>query len=191
MTRPARIAKTPTQHDGRDPAAISKCIAFAESLGIKARIARRQWQNEFLSGILVWRGALFINPERILGYDDILHELGHLAILPSVIRKHATGNVSSSTWGPAERYCRAHPFRVGYEEDPVQRALIQAGEAEAMAWGFAAMTELGLPLRLSMVDGADVLCQLGTNSYLGINGLQAAGMTTTRTFPKMLRWVQP
>lgn len=174
---------------------IERCVAFANSLGIKARIARRQWQNEFLPGILVWRGALFVNPDHVLGYDDVLHELAHLAILPSLFRRHATGDVDRSIRRPADAYCRATAFMDEHREDPVQRALLQASDTEAIAWSFAAMTELGLPPRLIVEGGADAivttLCQLGTGRYLGINGLAAGGMTTIRMFPKMLRWAQP
>lgn len=176
-------------------AEVERCIAFAHSIGIPAKIGRRQWQNEFLPGLLVWRGVLFINPDHVLGYDDILHELGHLAILPSTFRRHATGDIDRSIWRPVQKYRRAHPFMIGHEEDPIQRAVMQASDHEAIAWSFAAMTELKLPVRL-IVDGgpdaiAGTLCQLGTGYYCGINGLAAAGMTTTRTFPKMLRWAQP
>lgn len=183
-----------------------RCVDFANSIGIKARISRRRWQNEFLPGILVWRGALFVNPDHTLGYDDVLHEIGHLAILPSVIRRHATGDVEQSIRRPADKYLRNNPFMVGYVEDPVERALLQAGDQEAMAWGFAAQVHLGLsPKTRFMVMGgtslswreanadeiaADLLV-LSHGRHPGVHGLAAAGMTTTKTFPKMIRWAQP
>lgn len=174
---------------------IDRCIAFANSLGIKAQIARRQWQNEFLPGLLIWRGALFVNPDHVLGYDDVLHELAHLAILPSLFRRHATGDVDRSIRRSVDKYRRATPFMDEHREGPVQRALLQASDTEAIAWSFAAMMKLELPPRLIVAGGpcaiATTLCELGTGRYLGINGLAAGGMTTTRLFPKMLRWVQP
>jgi hypothetical protein len=192
--RPMRAAGL-TPPDYRDPEAIARCVSFANEIGIKATIAKRQWQNEFLPGILIWRGALFVNPDRVLGYDDVLHDLGHLATIPACIRKHATGNVDRSILRPADRYLKAHHFVIDGIEDPICRALLQCGETEAIAWQFAAMTHLNLPLRLQLEGGTDAvvetLCRLGTNEYFGINGLQAAGMTTVRTFPKMIRWVRP
>lgn len=180
------------------PEAIGRCVAFACDLGIDARIGRRRWVNEFLPGILVWRGKLRINPAHTVGYDDICHELGHLATLPSIIRPYAIGDVDSSTAAYAKSYLDCHKFIVGPagEEDPICRALLQCGEAEAIAWGYAAQIHLGLDPRLILADCTEhetytIMWELSEGSHYGVAGLAAAGMTTKRTFPKMKRWIQP
>jgi len=73
---------------------------------------------------------------------------------------------------------------------------MQMGETEAIAWSYAAMCFVGVdmdefwPEDFGLFNGGakEVRLALDTRSYLGINGLQAAGMTTTRTFPAMSRW---
>lgn len=83
-------------------------------------------------------------------------------------------------------------------ENPALRALMQMGESEAIAWSYAAMVAAGAPLDemwqsdpgLFVGDAPHVLQMLQGNSHFGINGLQACGMTTVRTYPSMKRWLQ-
>jgi hypothetical protein len=175
---------------------VALCVAFADRIGLRVRLARpsrRIWRHEFLPGICVWRGAVYVRADRVKCYSDVLHEMAHLAILPSCIRRHATGDVDRSIHKAAEAYRMTHLLMTGFREDPVQRALMQAGECEAIAWSYAAMIELGLRPRMILAGGGTtpVFLMLKHGQFMGVNGLQAAGMTTVKTFPQMLRWVQP
>lgn len=179
--------------DERTQAAIS---GFANRIGIKLAFVSRTWKREFLPGILIWRGGVRVDPGRCW-HDDVLHEIGHLAILPGLIRRLANFDVDKSVGPAASRYIDSHPMHLdgGYEEDPIMRALLQAGEAEAIAWSYAAMVELGLPIQMHLdatpLEIDEVIQMLGVGRHFGVNGLQAAGMTKRSDFPKMLRWVQP
>jgi hypothetical protein len=201
------VGVSPANFSYNDPAAIAKVKAFSESLGIRMRVYRHRWINEFLPGILVWRGGLSVNPSAIKGYDDVLHELGHLAILPSVIRPYARGDVDCSIRPYVDSWFATHDPIVGDgAEEPVCLALMQAGESEAFAWQYAAQVHLDLKpnLRFQMKDGDSMewreatdievdneLAALSIGAHFGVHGLQASGMTTKLMFPKMLRWVQP
>lgn len=195
-------AKTPC-----DPVIVAKVQAFAETLGIRMRVYRQRWVNECLPGILVWRGGLSVNPSAMRRYDDVLHELGHLAVLPSVIRPYASGDVVLSTEPFTKSWIDTHQFILeNGEEEPVSRAILQSGESEAIAWSYAAQVHLGLLPKLTVVmqDGdslmwrtataneiaAEIAC-LSVGAHFGVHGLAAAGMTTKGMFPKMIRWVQP
>ena len=69
---------------------------WVRGLGIPVRFRRAHWKNEVLPGLLVWRGAITVDPARCLGADDLLHEAGHLAVLPSSFRRYASGDVDIS-----------------------------------------------------------------------------------------------
>lgn len=183
----------------RNRSDIDRSIEFANTLGIPAAVGRG-WggrRKSFLPGIVVYRGSITVNPGRIRGYDDFLHEVGHLAVLPKVIRQYATHDADISTRRYARSWMATHPFlREDGTEDPVQRALLQSGETEVIAWSYAAQVHLGLSPRLLLANCSHqemdiVMSELSHGRHLGVNGLQAAGMTTTRQFPQMIRWAQP
>lgn len=180
-------------------------MSFANGIGIKAKLSARLWKNEFLPGILVWRGALFVNPDRIRGYGDIAHELGHLATLPGCMRRYASGDTEQSVSPHAEYHFETVGMHLqDGNEDPTSRALVQSGETEATAWAFAMQRHLNLMplLSFSIQDGlewrdasaseiSDEIAMLSCGNHFGVHGLAAAGMTTKKIFPEMIRWTQP
>lgn len=193
----------------RDRAALARAVEFTNSIGILAILAPFSGGEsvEFLPGVLVSEGRLLVDPGRVLGYDGVFHEAGHLAVLPGCIRRYAWGDIAQSTGPHAAAYMDTHPFIVGEEgaEDPVFRALLQSGEDEAAAWAYAAQVACELRPRshfmmMEETDWRDAtraevaaeLLNLATGNHLGVHGLQAAGMTKARGgYPKMLRWAQP
>lgn len=87
---------------------------------------------------------------------------------------------------------------MGGPPDPTCQGILQMGESEAIAWSFAAMKAAGVDLDTYWAPIADnfggtapeILIMLEARAHLGVNGLQAAGMSTVRAFPAMLRWLQ-
>ena len=65
-------------------------------------------------------------------------------------------------------------------------AIVQSSDCEATAWAWAAGLNLGVPIDLIVSDqaygseGASIRTQLRLNAYVGINGLQHAGMCSRR-----------
>ncbi len=129
---------------------------------------------------------------------DILHEAGHVAVVPSLFRNDIAGDMEEAMVGPSEEYIKSHPIMVPDEsgipvEDPVIRGLLQCGESEAQAWAYAAAVAAGAASEEAfskLEHFADVWLTLRMHSHPGINGLIASGMTTRPMFPHMIRWLQ-
>lgn len=179
----------------------AKIERFAETIGLAVRFQNRRWKEEFLPGIRVWRGSLLVDSSRVLGYGDVFHEMGHLAVLPSCMRRYASGDVESSLRHRVDRYFNVTPYS---DDNLTMRALLQSGETEATAWAYAAQVECGLAPELRfVVQDVDEWREatpeeietekfiLSHGNHFGVHGLQAAGMTKCREYPKMIRWVQP
>ncbi len=135
----------------------------------------------FLPGIAIRDGGLVVDPAKLAWPGDLLHEAGHLAVLPTALRPTA-------------------------HDDLVDEADVEhAGELEAMAWAWAAVVELGLPPEVLIHDGGyngksrDLLQMYAFGVYPGLQGLCAAGLTAAPGFapeplpvryPQMLRWLR-
>ncbi len=137
--------------------------------------------TSFLPGIAIADGALIVDVNRLLWPGDLLHEAGHLAVLPGHLRPLANDTIE-----------------VGAE-------LGDAGEQEALAWAYAAAIELAIPMHVLIHDGgyrggAKALLQMYEfGIYPGLRGLCSAGLTQAVGFtadcgeiryPRMLRWLR-
>lgn len=154
---------------------IARIAAFLEEIGLEVRPGAVAPQA-VLPGIGVEHGGLVIDEERLRYPGDILHEAGHLAVVPP------------------ER--RAAPHRdVG--NDPAE-------EMMAIAWSYAAALHLRLdPAIVFHEDGyrgeaASLLANFQQGRYVGLPMLQWTGMAyspgqapSRPAFPHMLRWLRP
>lgn len=135
----------------------------------------------FLPGIVIRDGALLVDPERLQWPGDLLHEAGHLAMLPPALRT------------------RANDALVDEQDVP------HAGEPEAMAWAWAAVHAIGLPPEVLMHEGGyhgqstAVLQMYAVGIVPGLRGLCDTGMAAAHGFtpepgdvqyPRMLRWLR-
>jgi hypothetical protein len=137
-------------------------------------------QATFLPGIAIRAGGLIVDPERLAWPGDLLHEAGHLAVLPASSR-----GVGGDDPGAFDgEFC---------------------GELEAMAWAHAAGVELGLPGEVLIHAGgyngkaADLLQMYAFGIYPGLRGLCETGMAAAPGFtpgcgpdryPRMLKWLR-
>lgn len=137
--------------------------------------------DTFLPGIELRGGGIVVDADTLLWPGDLLHEAGHLAVLPAALRKEA------------------------HEDQPNAAEVEHAGELEAMAWAWAAAMELGLPADVLIHAGGyngksgDLLQMYAFGVYPGLKGLCATGMTAAPGFtpdcgpvhyPQMLRWLR-
>lgn len=137
--------------------------------------------DTFLPGIALRAGGLVVDPEKLTWPGDLLHEAGHLAVLPAALRGDA------------------HDDQLNHE------GVEHASELEAMAWAYAAALELSLPTEVLIHDGGyngksrDLLQMYTFGVYPGLRGLCASGMTAAHGFtpdcgpvryPQMLRWLR-
>lgn len=168
------------------------------TLGIPIELTYERPMGSFLAGAWIHLGTVYINPDIAL-LGDVFHEAGHLAVTPSRFR-HWWRKWGMNLDDPDSPLSHAieERFQQDFDPDDLEiRALMQMGECEAIAWEYAAIVELGFcaehafshPSRFQG-QGRDVLDQLRGNGHFGINGLQAAKMTTVRTYPRMIRWLQ-
>ncbi len=126
----------------------------------------------FLPGIRVDNGVLLFDPQRLKYPGDLLHEAGHLAVLP-----------------PTERYI-ANDF----DDDD------GGYEMAAIAWSYAACKHLQLPLDVVFhPDGykagsAAIIENFSAGRYFGVPILEWRGMTSSTgnaVYPKMQHWLCP
>jgi hypothetical protein len=155
-------------------------VDFAARIGVPiAEVALPD--GTFLPGVAIRSGGLAVDPSKLVWPGDLLHEAGHLAVLPATVRPQAEDDL-------ADELVAAH-----------------AGELEAMAWAWAAAVELGLPPEVLIHDGGyngksrELLQMYALGIYPGLQGLCAIGMTAAPGFspeplnvryPQMLRWLR-
>lgn len=169
--------------------AITKAANFVASLGISIEIV--PGVSGFLPGIRIVDGGLEYDPN-VTSSADILHEAGHLAVLPARYRADAQSDIDDMISGMLDHASQHYTI-----DSPELRAAMQSGECEATAWAFAAGKHLGLSPTETIEpngyegDGLGVHRNLELKAYLGINGLIHGGMCQSRReFPTLTRWLQ-
>lgn len=151
-------------------------LQFLTKIGIKTSFCSLN-EATFLPGILIDKGQIFIDMEKLAYPGDLLHEAGHLAVLEPTIRANANAEV------------------LGNPGD----------EISAILWSYAAACEIQLPIDcLFHPNGykgqSDWLIESLTNeTYIGLPMLEWMGMTASKEkaqkqsiapFPKMIRWLR-
>lgn len=159
-------------HGGARPAdeVTARIVRFLQEVGLMVE-EHEIPEATFLPGIAVREGVLQFDPARLKYPGDLLHEAGHLAVLP-----------------PAERSVSGSLGDNG------------GHEMAAIAWSFAACRHLGLPVELLFhADGykGDAAClaqNFTEGRYVGVPLLEWRGMTRTRgerVYPSMIHWLCP
>lgn len=153
----------------------------------------------FTEGVDIVDGTLLVCPTA--RPSALLHEAGHLAILPGQFRPLAQRNVS----GVIDVMMESMDF-----SDPdaaLPRAALHCSDPEATAWAWAAGRAIGLADDEIIMDdeydheGPFVRLSLQMNAYSGINGLSHAGFCVIRpgqlavvrnlpAFPQLAFWLQ-
>jgi len=158
---------------------IALILQFFEQIGIEAEFGPVP-DATFLPGILIEAGRLIIDIEKLKYPGDLLHEAGHIAMVPSADRRLMQGNIET--------------------DSPVDSM-----ELGAILWSYAALKHLKLPPEFVFhKDGykgdADWLIeQLESGTYIGLPLLQWLGLTydakiaakmNAQPFPIMLKWLR-
>jgi hypothetical protein len=158
----------------KDPV-IASMAGFLTDIGLIVKSAEISHKT-FLAGLLIRHGELWIDEPRLAYPGDVLHEAGHLAILPPRQRQQLNENVGDDG-GP---------------------------EMAAIAWSYAAALHLGLePAIVFHPDGYKgeaqaILDNFAQGRYFGVPYLEWLGMTIDRKmailvqappYPHMLKWL--
>jgi hypothetical protein len=153
---------------------------FLTEIGLEITYAPLD-DKTFLPGILVEKGRIVVDETKLKYPGDLLHEAGHLAVAPSRLRSGLSGEVF------------------------LPEVNMDAVEAQAIAWSYAAIIYLGLDPEIVFHKGGykgnseGLLLSFRLGAYIGVNGLQEAGMTATANmahelgvlpYPHMLKWLR-
>lgn len=174
---------------------IADTIKFLNSIGITASI--EVGANGFCEGVRIKAGTLLVDPS--CQVSELLHEAGHLAIVPGRFRNLLDGNVSQGI----RRMMKLTSHLVGNYDDPIAQAIMQCTDLEATAWAYAAGLHLEIPPEEIISDdhyegeGVTVRATLQHGTYFGIDGLSAAGFCSVKAglgtrpvYPKLAYWTQ-
>lgn len=176
------------------------CATFLERIGITVKIDLDA--NGFLPGVRIKGRTILVREASDKLAGDVLHEAGHIAVMPSLLVDKLEGNSESPEIIQAiSAWFDDHPDSMNYPESPVGRAMLQCGETEATAWSYAAAHAAGVDTLTPFRKGFDgqghfIRLQFSLGRHLGIHGLAASGMTDLPmrggdyAFPKMKRWLQ-
>ena len=173
----------------RRPEALRLAVGHLRSIGLD--LVEEPDSNGFLPAVDIRHGVLVYDPKRALP-SDLLHEAGHLAVLPANYRVQAQSDISPLI----ERMCR-ETIEIYAVDSPELRAVLQSGESEATAWSYAAGVAAGLSghwiIEPYHFDGTgrDILKALAIRCHLGVHGLVHGGMCASiRSYPELTRWLQ-
>jgi hypothetical protein len=180
---------------------LENAMQFLNKIGIETRM--EVGSHGFLPGVRIVNGTLAVDPR--CKASDLLHEAGHVAIMPRRYRHMLNGDILPAliaAWEDAVKI-DAHP------ESPLMRALLQCSDPEATAWAWAAGRHLGLEPEEIIPDSSDPHIYGGEaagvrlahelNHSLGAHGLAAAGFCQVGMFnrhnplppyPRLAFWTQ-
>lgn len=176
---------------------LPRVLSFLRGVGIPCDIT--PGASGFIVGVRIYMGGLQVSPDARV--SNILHEAGHLAVLPGRFRRLACDDIDAVVRLMNETVDFSNPD-VGEA-----RAAMQSGDAEATAWAWAVGEHLNLPPETVIEDadydgtGEDMRASLMMRGYLGINGLASAGFCVVRpgalekarklpAYPRLAMWVQ-
>lgn len=179
-------------------ALIAQAIGFLREIGLS--IQKEDNVSGFSPGVEIRHGGLVVDPFNVQ-MADLLHEAGHLAIMPGQFRHLLNGNLMDGLEQALEAVSGFDP------ESPLVRAVLQCTDPEATAWAWAAGCHLELPSEQIIRDqdyagsGESIRLALALRHYVGINGLDRAGLTAANersayitgltVYPSLCRWLQP
>jgi hypothetical protein len=173
-----------------------RAMQFLTEIGIAVQLA--PGASGFIEHVEVVNGGLRVDPRAPA--SALLHEAGHLAIVPTEFRHMLSGDLDAGMEKIFE-----HLDGLELEPDShLQRAMLQTGDAEATAWAFAAGRAIGLPDELIIQDdeysgeGRFIRKSLAAGAYVGINGISHAGFCVRRAtpyrplpvYPTLAYWLQ-
>jgi hypothetical protein len=188
------------------PEALDPIVGFLRDIGFTVHFGAGA-QGGFLPGVNIQAGTIHVDPDTLVGPGDLLHEAGHMAILPR--RLHAQLGRDLEADMRAAIAAEAGP---DVPTDPLLFVPLQQSEMMAQAWSYAAALHLGVPLEciffpgsyhVATYEGLHPMQQwlmagshhgLAALAYVGMTGFAGAfdmmGDNGLPPFPHMSRWVQ-
>ncbi len=156
-------------------ASLPAMCRFLAEIGLAVAEADLSAADTFVPGIFIDHGRLLIDPPKLLYPGDLLHEAGHLAVVPPAERAQLSGNIMAGK-----------PEQVGTDGE----------EIVAMLWSYAASEAIGLPPEVVFHPhgyhnaSTWIIDNFRQGIYPGLPLLVWMGLTTTEGFPRMTRWLR-
>jgi hypothetical protein len=159
---------------------LKRATDFIESIGIKVYYQSLEGDT-FLPGLSIDKGCIYIDSDKLKHPGDILHEAGHIAVVPAIERVE----LSADTIGSRKENA--------------------AEEMMAIAWSYAACKHLNIdPYFVFHETGYDngghhIADQFNQGHYFGVPMLQYVGMTAEvrmaerlnlPAYPVMSKWLR-
>ncbi|WP_114391874.1 hypothetical protein [Oleisolibacter albus] len=185
------------------PEALPPIIAFLRDIGLAVEIGPGA-AGGFLPGVNIHAGILHVDPDTLVGSGDVLHEAGHIAIVPRRFWPQLGTDLQQSTTA-------AITAEMGVPDDPVLRQIQLNSEGMAQAWSYAAALAIGVPPACIFFPGAykhtdyegthPMQRWIESGTHFGLPSLAQAGMTGVAgpfallqnnglpPFPQMTRWL--
>jgi hypothetical protein len=178
MTDKTEAVNNPDKPNNRQ--ALEKCIAFLHSIGIKT-ILKQLDRGSFLPGLSIKEGSIIVDRNALTYPGDILHEAGHIAVVPAAERP--TLNAASVE----------------------KRQNREAEEMMAIAWSYAACLHLDMDACFVFHDGgykgggSHIADTFKDKKYIGLPMLQWIGLAADEknaailhlpAYPCMIKWLR-
>lgn len=173
------------QHEVAPEGALNQQIVqitdFLYSIGIPANPASLE-EETFLPGLKIEAGGILYDLDQLKYPGDLLHEAGHIAVVPAELRSQLNGNI-------------------GMAGDPNA----MGDEIAAILWSYAALKAIGLPMETVFHEEGYKgqsdwhIDNFTTGNYIGLPLLEWMGMTASEQkaaelgvepFPAMIKWLR-
>jgi len=157
----------------------AKVLSFIAEIGIEVDKVELEGP-QFLPGLKIEKGLIYMDPLRILSIGDLLHEAGHIAITESVLRPFIGTEKMAPEWPTP------------------------GDEIVTILWSYAAASHLTLPLDILFHphgykgESEWLITSFSSGEYVGLPLLEWMGMCYsegnqpdgTEAFPKMMKWLR-
>ena len=159
---------------------LQKCIHFLKDIGIRIRFKKIEG-NSFLPGLSIENGSIIIDRDALKYPGDILHEAGHIAVVPALDR------------------ASLNALTIEKRQDR------EAEEMMAIAWSYAASIHLDIDPYVVFHDdgykggGSYIADNFRNKNYFGLPMLQWIGLAADEKnaailniapFPNMIKWLR-
>jgi hypothetical protein len=168
------------QLNPKEPNALELILQWLAKVGIRYTFGEVP-ESSFLPGVAIEKGTLRIDRDRLLFVGDLLHEAGHIALMPAEKRPLLSGDIK---------------FQFPEHE---------GDEVGVILWSYAAALDAGVPPEVvfhsgGYHDSGDWLKEnFLSGTYIGLPLLVWLGLTEDpkvaelagrKGFPQMLRWMR-
>ena len=186
------------------PEALEPIVNFVREIGFDVQYGAGA-AGGFLPGVNIYSGALHIDPSTLMGPGDILHEAGHIIVVPRRYWSRMQTDLQTSV-----DLLAAEELAPDGRPNPLLTHAKQMGEFMAQAWSYAVALHLGLSPGCIFFPGAhhikdyedvhpmqqwiergthygpQALADVGMTGYSGVFGfMHDNGLPP---FPRMARW---